>query len=243
MTGSTNEQKLEPLVNAVAAGGGMVYKSVTKMSDSTVQTSTYAADQAINNAQEHESDTAETAGPPGIYASAYGPAVDDFVSRHNVPLDDVTIRLSDFDEDGFLEMVVYYKSASDKYTSFYTMSDDSTANLVVDAEVCWIFKGIKDNKIYIIAIYPDGQVWTEDAYLLNQSSASPVATITPVLRETQGETHRYKFHGEAADKDSELLDLIGDDGIRPNDIPEIKYNQLISYSDEQLTNALANYRQ
>ncbi len=226
---------------AVAAGGAIVCKSVTKMSSSTVQPSTYAAGQDIDITQKYMSDTAEPAETPGAYAYAYGPAVNDFVSRHNVPLDDVTIRLSDFDEDGLLEMIAYYKTSSNKYTSLYTMSD-GTANLIVDAESCWVYKGITDGKIYIRAIYPDGQEWTEGVYLLSHSSVSPVATITVTTRTVDKGSIHYQFDNEAADKDSQLNDLIGNDQIRPKDIPEIKYSQLISCSDEQLINTLANYK-
>lgn len=213
---------------AVVAGGAALYKSSHTTQPMEAAT-TVAPTEAVTTT---EVETTVAAEEPSIYASIYGPAVEEYAANHGVTREDLDLFMSDLDRDGILEMFIFGGNTYEE--TMYTAAN-GTAQLVTTSYDAEMNYRSGDGGVYIRAYKQSGEA--EDLFFLSDSSATLVVSFVPDIDPVYG--------GWNSTAESELIDRlvpIDKDNYSPtvDSLPVISYEDLMSLSEAQLINELAS---
>lgn len=210
----------------VIAGGTFVYKT-SKQEKLVEETTSAVINTSIEAAVSPETTTAEETGSPGVYASAYGSAVEDYATTFGVSIEDVVVLLADLDNNGTVEMCVYTSTNSSQditNDSLYTMDNDGTATFLIHKP--WLNELIGENGgIYVWGC--DEANGTQELYTMDGTSLTLVMSAPYTTTLMDGEDI-----SDISDTEIELNDFLMDSDPIP--MTKITYDQLISLSDEQI---------
>lgn len=208
---------------AVVAGGTYAHKTSNRSAEPVTETIAVPTGASIETTESSEATSEEVLDTPGVYASSYGAAVEDYAATYGLSTDDVAILLADLDGNGTIEMSVYTKKSRDDHSptndSIYTISNDGIAVLLIHSlwiecynsgnGEAYIWTGDKNNHIQ--------ELYTLSGTSLNLVRSAPMAGDLGVISEEEEEMYDF-------------MSSFGD-GV---DMAVFTYDELITSSDDYI---------